>query len=149
MGWFSNSFINNHFYCWVLEPVSWKYMQHSPKQIILFLPFFKILFIFNWRRIALQYCFGFCHMLNLEPIIQSEVSQKEENKAEHSLKMVVIYLLHWLDIVEFQWKSDRRGNVYSICSHFWMHKKHCLGTLRSACGGQTDYAVNWSKNLNK
>ena len=93
---------------------------------------FKNLFIFNWRRIALQYCFGFCHILNLEPIVQSEVSQEEENKAKHSLKTVVIYFLHWLDMVGFQWKSDRRGNVYSPCSHFWRHKKHCLETLRSA-----------------
>ena len=44
--------------------------------------FFTFYFIFNWRIIALQYCDGFCHTstwMNREPIIQSEVSEKEKD----------------------------------------------------------------------
>ena len=42
--------------------------------------FLKYKFIyFNWRLITLQYCIGFA-IHQLEPIIQSEVSQKEKHQ---------------------------------------------------------------------
>ena len=49
--------------------------------------FFSFIFI-SWRLITLQYCSGFCHAfesvlmrwMKLDPIIQSEVSQKDKDQ---------------------------------------------------------------------
>ena len=38
-----------------------EYPYHLPLSLALFLVGFLVLFIFNWRIVALQYCVGFCH----------------------------------------------------------------------------------------